>query len=167
MKKLRLMVVFLLLAGVAANAGIERSDTKESLRGLSGVYVVSQFIDIQPEGLATNRIEKMVKTMLNGAGVPVDAEPNRANGDPNLSISVDTIKQPQLGVYVFMVEVAVTQDVQLTRRPHSAPVAARTWSKTIQGITTPDRTDVIEEALKQGVNRFIADYRAMNPGTAD
>src|SRR5579862_8755113 len=98
MKKLRLMVVFLLLAGVAANAGIERSDTKESLRGLSGVYVVSQFIDIQPEGLATNRIEKMVKTMLTGAGVRVDIEPNRANGEPNLSKTVNMIKQKKLCV---------------------------------------------------------------------
>jgi len=64
-------------------------------------------------------------------------------------------------------EVAVTQDVKLTRRPHAAPVAARTWSKTIQGITTPDRTDVIEQAVKQGVSIFVADYHAMNPGTAN
>jgi hypothetical protein len=76
---------------------------------------------------------------------------------------VDTISQAQLGVYAFTVEVAVTQNVQLTRQRNSTPVSARTWSKTIQGITTPDRIDVIEQALKQGLDRFVADYHAVNP----
>lgn len=163
MKKLTSLIVVLLLAGLTARAGIERSDSRDSLRGLKGIYVVSQFVDLQPAGMTTGSVEKSVKAELTKAGVQVDAEPKAAHADANLSITVDTIKQSQLGVYVFTVEVAVTQDVQLTRLPHAAPVAARTWSKTIQGITTPVRTDIIRQALKQQVDRFIAAYRAVNP----
>ena len=157
------LIAFLLLTSLAALAELQRSDTKESLRGLSGVYVISQLIDVQPEGLTTDGINKMVKAALAKAKIAVDAEPKRDNGDANLSITVDTISQPQLGVYAFTVEVAVTQNVQLARQRNSTQAAARTWSKTIQGITTPDRIDVIEQALKQGLDRFAADYHAVNP----
>src|ERR1700690_2120794 len=101
------LIVFLLLTGFTAPAEIQRSDTKESLRDLNGVYVVSQFIDVQPEGLTTVGIEKMVKTALHDAGIPVDAAPQKAHGNANLSITVSTIKNTQLGLYLFTVEVAV------------------------------------------------------------
>jgi hypothetical protein len=34
------------------------------------------------------------------------------------------------------------------------------------GITTPDRTDVIKQTLKQAVNIFATDFRAVNAGMA-
>lgn len=163
MKRLTLLAVVLLLAGLTARAMLQRSNTSASLRGLDGVYVAVQIVDEQPGNITANRVETLVKTALSNAGIPVNTAPKKLNGDANLSVTVDTIKQPQLNVYVFTVEVAVTQDVQLTRQPRSAPVSARTWSKTIQGITIPNRTDVIEQAIKQQVNRFIAAYRAVNP----
>lgn len=156
-----------MLAAPTANAGIERSNTKESLRGLNGVYVVTQIVDEQPEGITTNSITTLVKSALADASIPVDAVPKKFNGDANLSITVDTIKQPQLDAYVFIVEVAVTQDVRLARDPHAPWTSAETWRRSLQGITSPDRTDVIKQALKQCVNMFVADYHAVNPGTAN
>jgi len=169
MKRLTLFLLsgFLLVAGLTADAGMERSDTKESLRGLNGVYVAVQIIDEQPEGITTNSVETLVKSALADATIPVNASPKKFNGDANLSVTVDTIKQPQLDAYVFMVEVVVTQDVRLARDPHAPWTSAETWRRSLQGITSPDRTDVIQQALKQTLNRFIADYRAVNPRPAN
>jgi|SRR5665213_521576 len=156
--------IFLALALPAiCRAELQKSDTKESLRGLKGLYVVSQFIDVQPEGLTTNGIETMAKAALHDAGIPVDAEPDKLNGDANLSVTISTVKDTQLGLYLFTVEVAVTQDVQLARQAQAPPLSAQTWTKTIQGLTKPDRTDVIEQALKQCLNQFVTSYREVNP----
>ena len=163
MQRITLFIGFLLLASLTASAEIQRADTKESLRGLDGVYVVTQMMDEQPEELTTNSIQALVISALADAGIPTNAAPKKFNGDANLSITVDIIKQPQLDVYVFTVEVAVTQDVKLSRLPSARWLSSETWSRTLLGVTSPDRTDVIEQALKKCLNAFVADYRAVNP----
>ncbi|HXI73237.1 MAG TPA: hypothetical protein VNN22_23100 [Verrucomicrobiae bacterium] len=163
MKALTSLIAVLLFAGLTARADVQRADSKESLRVLTGVYVICQLVDVQPEGLTTNRMETLVKFALAEAGVPVDAVPKKFNGDANLSITIATIKQTQLDVYVFTVTVEVAQDVQLTRDPKSKHLMSGTWRPDIQGITSPDRVDVIEQALKQMVNLFVKDYQAVNP----
>ncbi len=157
-----LLILSLLTAVLSAQAGIERSDTKESLRGLNGVYVVVQLVDQQPAGVTTNHVDSLVEAALKDAGIPSDNEPKRSNGDANLSVTVDIIQQPQLNVYIFTTEVAVTQDVKLTRSPRLEGMAAETWRRSLQGITSPDRLDVIDEALKRCVAAFVADYHAAN-----
>ena len=146
-----------------AQAQLQQGDYKQSLQGLNGVFVVIQIVDEQPDGIATNSIEALVKTTLTDAGIPLQTEPQKANGDANLSIVIDTIKQPQLDIYAFTVEVSVTQDVRLSRLPHADWISAETWRKSLQGITSPDRMDVIQLALKQALKYFVTDYRAMNP----
>lgn len=157
------LLIFLFLTGLTAKAGLQRSDTKESLRGLSGVYVVTQIIDEHPEGITTNHIESLVKSALADAGIPVMATPKKTNGDANLSVTVDIIYQPQLNVYAFTAEVAVTQDVQLDRSTPVKGMSAETWRRTLQGITSPDRLDIVDQALKQCMTLFVADYKAVNP----
>jgi hypothetical protein len=168
MKNLNCLAVSLLLlrAGLTAKAGLQHSDTKESLRGLNGVYVAVQIVDMQVPGLATNDVEKLVKSALAGAGIPANTAPEKSNGNANLSVTVAAIKQSQLNAYLFTVEVAVTQDVQLARQPQAGSMAAETWRRTVQGITTPERTDVIAQAIQQGVTAFAADFHAVNPRTA-
>jgi hypothetical protein len=157
------LFLFLLLPSLTALADLQNSDTKESLRGLNGVFVISQLIDTKPEGLSTNNIQKTVEATLHAAGIQVDTKPQNAHGDANLSITVNTVKDAQLGLYLFMVQVTVIQKVQLTRQSHAQPVAAQTWTRNIQGLTSPDRVDVIEQAIKQCVNMFTDDYWKVNP----
>jgi hypothetical protein len=57
----------------------------------------------------------------------------------------------------------VAQDVKMTRETHSKWIFSETWRRTPQGLTSPDRTDVIEQAVKKCVDIFVADYRAVNP----
>ena len=163
MKITPLLIGLVGLASLIARAEIQRTDTKESLRGLDGVFVVTQLLDEQPDGITTNGVETLVKAALTEAGIPIHAVPKKFNGDANLSVTVDVIKQPQLGVYVFTVELAVTQDVKLTRLPQGDWSAAETWSRRLQGITSPDRTDVIDQAISKCVNAFVGEYRAVNP----
>ncbi len=159
-----LVIICLCLLSVwSSRAESQRSDTKESLRGLNGVFVVSQFIDVQPEGLTTNRINSLATSTLRDAGVAIDTEPKKAHGEANLSITISTIKSAQLGLYLFTVEVAVTQDVKLTRQSNMPPMSAETWRRSLQGLTTPDQTAVIEQGLKQCLNQFVASYQAVNP----
>ena len=161
--KLLLLIPCLILFGLSAIAGIQRGDDKESLRGLKGVYLITQFPDQQPEGLTTNAILKSARTTLEAAAIPVDAEPEKAHGEANLSITVAPIYDSQTGLYLFTVQVALIQDAQLTRQPHPATVGAQTWSRTVQGLTSPERLDAIEQALKRCLDKFVADYRAVNP----
>ena len=166
MNKLSGLIVLVLLAALSASAQLQRTDTKESLRGLEGVYVIIQLVDEQPEGVSTNSVRSLVTTALADAGIPTHAVPKKLNGDANLSITVDLIKQPQLDAYVFTVETAVTQDVKLTRDPQAKWSSSETWRRTIQGITSPDRMDVVHLALKNCVTAFVNDYRTVNPKPA-
>jgi len=159
----RFLILFLLTAGLSARADIERSDTKESLRGLHGIYVVVQLVDEQPAGMTTNHFETLVESALTRAGIPINAEPKKSNSNANLSVTVDIIHQPQLDVYVFTTEVALTQEVQLTRPVRGKNMSAETWRRTRQGITSPDRLDVIDQTLKLCMDAFVADYQAVNP----
>jgi hypothetical protein len=159
----RLLFLCMLLPSLAALADLQKSDTKESLRGLNGVFVISQLIDFQPEGLSTNDIQKTVEAALHDAGIQTDAKPQNAHGDANLSITVNTVRDAQLGLYLFMVQVTVIQRVQLTREVHAQSIAAQTWTRNIQGFTSPDRIDVIEQAVKNCIGMFVDDYWKVNP----
>src|SRR6266850_1491100 len=164
MKLIKLLLPVLLLTGLAAQAQIQRSDTKESLRGLTGVYVIVQIVDEHPEGITTNHIESLVKSALADAGITAMPSPTKANGDACLSVTVNLIHQPQLDVYPFMVEVAVTQGVQLKRTSRDKEgMSAETWRRTVQGITSQDRMDVVDQALRKCLDQFTQNYRAVNP----
>jgi len=153
-----------LLAGLNAQAQLQRSDTKESLRGLNGVYVVVQIVDEHPEGVTTNHIESLVKAALADAGITAMSEPAKANGDACLSVTVDIIHQPHLDVYPFTVEVAVTQAVRLKRPARDTEgMSAETGRRTVQAITSPDQMDVVDVALKKCMDQFVESYRAVNP----
>jgi hypothetical protein len=135
-----LIIICLCLTSVwSSRAGLQRSDTNESLFGLSGVFVISQFVDLKPGGFTTNRIEDLAKATLHAADIPVDAEPKKAHGDANLSIIISTVKDTQLGLYLFTVEVAVTQNVKLARQPNVSPMSAETWRRSIQGLRNGPR----------------------------
>jgi hypothetical protein len=65
----------------------------DGFKTLTGFFVTSRFIDLQPDGLTTNGIVKIATDALHTAGITVDAKPEKINGDANLSITVYTIKR--------------------------------------------------------------------------
>lgn len=137
---------------------------RESLRGLTGVYVYVLPVakEVEAGGLSTAQIKKAVETQLRQAGITLYSEPNPADGAANLAIVIDTIKHPQ-GAYLYDVEVSLVQEVRLARLRESEPFPSQTWGAKAMGLTAPNRMNLIMEPLKEKVADFVADYLAVNP----
>ncbi len=163
MKKSILAFVFLLLL-LPILSFAQTSDAKESLRGLSGVFVSVLPIakDAEASGLSADQLQKIVESELRKAGVPILSEAKLGEEYANLVIVIDTIKHPQ-GVYLFTVNASVVQAVQISRPRGKGVFPAETYSKRALGLTTPNRMDVINEPLKEKIREFIEDYLAVNP----
>jgi len=137
---------------------------RESLRGLSGVYVYVQPVekDVEAGGLSTSQIQKVVETQLRGAGILLQSEPQPADGSANLVVIVNTVKHPQ-GAYIYDVEVSLLQEVHLARLQGTESFPSQTWSAKALGLTGANRMDLILEPLKARLADFAADYLAANP----
>ena len=137
--------------------------TRESLRGLNGVFVYVQPIgkEVEEGGLSRTQIQKAVEKQLQDAGIPLHSEPNPADGSANLAIVIDTLKHPQ-GVFLYEVQVSLLQEVHLARRQDQGQFPAETWGAKAIGLTTPNRMDLILEPLRTKVADFVADYLAAN-----
>jgi stress-induced morphogen len=163
MKRIIFTFAFMLLI-LPVLAFSQMSAPKESLRGLRGVFikVLPVARDAQVDGLSTSQIQKMIESELRKAGVPIRSESQLAQEFASLAITIDTIKHPQ-GVYLFTVNVAVVQEVQIARPQRQGSFPAETYSKKALGLTTPSRMDLIYEPLKEKLGEFIRDYLAVNP----
>jgi hypothetical protein len=137
---------------------------RESLRGLNGVYIYVLPVgkDVEAGGLSTGQIQKAVETQLREAGIPIQGEPNPADGSANLAITVDTLRHPQ-GAYLYDVEVSLLQEARLVRRQDSDSFPAQTWSSKAMGLTGAHQMSLILEPLKAKVADFVTDYLAVNP----
>lgn len=103
----------------------------------------------------------MVETKLREAGIPIQSEPQPANGSANLVATIDTVKNPQ-GIYVYAVELSLLQEVHLARRQEPDPFRAETWGAKAIGMTSANRMDLILEPLRARVDDFVNDYLAVN-----
>ena len=163
MKRIIFASAFVLLI-LPTLAFSQASASKESLRGLRGVFinVLPVADDAQANGLSASQIQKIVESELRKAGVPIHSESKFGQEYAGLAITVDTIKHPQ-GVYLFTVSVSVVQEVQISRAQGQGTFPAETYSKRALGLTTPNRMDVIYEPLKEKLGEFARDYLSVNP----
>lgn len=67
----------------------------------------------------------MVEAQLRAGGIPLQSEPQPANGSANLIILIDTVKHPQ-GAFLCDVQVSFLQEVHLSRRQDPEPFPAQT-----------------------------------------
>lgn len=156
------MILLLLLLSAAHLLG-QADNGRESLRGLSGVFVVIPAIseDASRDGLSAAHLRSVVDSILSKAGIPTTKEPQSKDGFANLVVKVDTIKHPQ-GLYLFAASVGLVQTVRLTRNPKMAATPSETWGTAALGVTTPDRLDIIDEPLKEKLGEFIKAFKAAN-----
>jgi len=136
---------------------------KESLRGLSGVYIYVLPLgrEVEAGGLSSSQIQKAVETQLREAGIPIQREPNPADGSANLTIVVDTLKHPQ-GAYLYDIEVSLLQEVHLARLQGSDSFPAQTWGAKAMGMTGANQMNLMLAPLKAKVAGFVADYLSAN-----
>ena len=161
-KFVQILTVVVLFASIAYSQTRQR----ESLRGLTGVYVTVPPVGkgVEGGGLSTSQVQQAVQAQLREAGIPIQDEPQPANGSANLVVIIDTVKHPQ-GAYLYEVEVSLLQDVHLARRQSPDSFPAQTWGGKAIGLTSANRMDLILEPVRERVGDFVADYLAANAKT--
>ena len=156
------LVLLILIGGNAHAQDIEQ--TRNALRGLSGVYVMPEKPldeDAVRGGLSKDATRSDVELKLRQAGIRVISEDEweRAPGKPYLQVWPKVLKGGVLGGYVYHVSVEFKQHVSLVRTP-DIRVFGSTWSVEHMGYT-PDLKD-IRDRMKDLVDKFIDAYLSVN-----
>jgi hypothetical protein len=158
-----MLVVLILIFGNAYAQDIEQ--TRNTLRGLSGVYVMPenpQEEDAIRGGLSQDNIRTEVEMKLRLAGIRVLSreEWEQEPGRPYLQVWPKVLKGGVLGGYMYHITVEFKQYVTLVRSP-SVQVFGTTWSTEHMGYT-PELRD-IRDKMKGCVDIFINGYLSVNP----
>ena len=160
-KSIQIVSVLFLLAVPLLRA---QTRPRESLRGLTGIYVYVHPVskEVEAGGLTTSQIQKAVLAQLREAGIQILNEPQASDGAANLGVIISTVKRSQ-GEYLFEVEVSLLQEVHLARRQDPDTCPAATWSANALGLTGANRMDIILEPVKARLADFVSDFLAVNP----
>jgi hypothetical protein len=147
---------------------LDTPNERITLVGLTGVHVV--VYDLRPEGdgesLTRSRLQAEVEKRLRLAGLrPLGAaEAMRSVGRPTLELRVNVSRStgaPDL--YVYSVDLALRQQIQLTRA-RTIESFAITWSEPPDvGIVDATQFSRIMNAVRAKVEQFLVAWRAANP----
>jgi hypothetical protein len=161
-----IIAFFVFLLNLASDAfAQDDADTRPTLRGFSGVYVVVEPLSpqIEREGLTTDRLQKEIEARIRTAGVKVLSKEEflKTLGKPYLYVNVGiSILRTQITRYIFYIRLEFNQEVSLVKTPESI-VPAATWSTGGWGIDF--NLENIRDVLKNQVEKFIDAYLAVNP----
>ena len=147
---------------------LDTPNERITLVGLTAVHVV--VYDMSPEAeresLTRSALQAEVEQRLRRAGLralgPSDAL--RSRGRPTLELRLNVARsrdaQP---LYVYSVDLALRQKVQLTRA-RTIESFAITWSEPPEvGTVEPARLSVVLDAVRAKADQFIAAWHAANP----
>jgi hypothetical protein len=157
---------FMFFLNLASNAfSQDDADTRPTLRGFSGVYVVVEALSpqIEKEGLTTDQLQRDAEAKIRTAGVKVLSREEfvKAPGKPYLYVNVSiSILRTQITRYIFYVRLEFNQEVSLVKSPGTI-VPASTWSTGGWGIDFS--LENIRDIFKNQVEKFIDAYLAVNP----
>jgi len=157
------LAVLALICGNGYAQDVEQ--TRNSLRGLSGVYVVSENPleeDAIRGGLSHDTIRKEAELKLRLAGIRVLSreEWEKEPGRPYLQVWPKVLKGGVLGGYIYHISLEFKQYVSLVRSS-SIQVFGTTWSAEHMGYT-PELKD-IQDKVKDRIDQFINAYLSVNP----
>ena len=146
------------------------SDTpreRATLAGLTGVGVVVEPMDpaAEKDGLAQSTLQTDVELKLRQEKIRVLTSGERltAPGNPYLYLRVGTMKDDELGVYAYDIDLELTQVVRLTRNPAITSLAT-TWSAPGKiGTVGIRKLFQLRERVRDIVDQFLNAYLAANP----
>jgi hypothetical protein len=139
---------------------------RESLRGLVGMEVVVEPLNIQIEdqGLQTVMLQNSIKQRLQKAGIKVLTERERL-ATPTAAVlmaRVDALHD-RIGRYFYSNDLMLTQRIRLGGTD-ATELSAVTWMKLGGiGIVADDNVKHIEDQVLRKVDQFIKDYLTVNP----
>ena len=156
------LAVLALICGNGYAQDVEQ--TRNSLRGLSGVYVVPENPleeDAIRGGLSQDTIRKEAELKLRLAGIRVLSreEWEKEPGRPYLQVWPKVLKGGVLGGYIYHISLEFKQYVSLVRSS-SIQVFGTTWSVEHMGYT-PELKD-IQDKVNGRIDQFINAYLSVN-----
>ncbi len=156
-----MMMILLLSSGV-----MTQTIGKDSLKGLKSVHVIIENLksDIEKDGLNASTIQTDVEQKLRMAGIKVLTEEEwiKEPGSPYLYVGVSSYKR-DTGLYAFHIEVELSQEVILYRKP-DVLCPAITWACVgLTGTVGAKKVNGLRDRIKDRVDLFINDYFDVNP----
>jgi len=138
--------------------------TRETLRGLTGVIVVTENLreDAEAAGLSAAELQTDVELKLSGAGIHVltQEEWRGTQGRPWLYVSVNTIRY--LGSHFFSIDVQLKQDVALAAKP-AVITSSATWEVGSIGFANSRMlSEKVRGSVSSSVDKFISDFVIAN-----
>ncbi len=162
------LVVALWLAA-PAHGQVEVVDEAGTLRGLEGVEIVVESVDVEADwhGLSTASLQADVARRLTEAKVPVlDSDTGRPQPWLYVRVQVRAGRDRRKGVFAVTMSLQLRQAVTLARDPNLLGLAT-TWAAS-DGVSLFEEDDLerVRERLGQLVDLFVTAYRTANPPTA-
>ena len=157
--------------GMVVGGGSAQTEMdRKSLRGLKGIAVVVEALqpDAERDGLHKDQIKTDIELKLRQAGIRVltTEESFKTPGSPYLYVNLNTTKNDvlygALSTYAFALQVALKQDVTLTR-DSDFKGSAPTWEMHTLGTVGANNLPDVRRILGDLVDRFSNDYLAENP----
>jgi hypothetical protein len=143
---------------------LDNAQTRISLRGLEGIYVILEDLkpDVEEDGLTRRQIEVEIMKRLKTAGIKTlsEEEWRKEQGWPWLYVYAHIIKKVfvEKEVYIFHISFELKQKVTLVRDP-DREVFATTWSKAVLGKS--GYINDMEESIGDLTDSFIRAYHAV------
>lgn len=154
------------LAGPAL--ALDTANERITLVGLTGVHVVVYDMSGEGErtGLGPRSLQADLEQRLRKAGLrPLGAsEALKSASRPTLELRLKLVRSPEAPqVYVYSVELALRQHIQLAR-DRTIESFAITWSEPPDiGAVEAGRASVIRDAIRAKVEQFVSAWHAANP----
>lgn len=142
------------------------NEARQSLAGLSGIYVEVSGVkpEVEQRGLTAEILQADVETQLRKAGIQVVSRTDALGtaGSPHLTLAVTTHTDEADLFFVFGIELALVQDVDLVRDATIVGRAA-TWRTGAVGLVGVQNVQDIRPIIWKRVGQFVNDYLAANP----
>ena len=141
------------------SAGDDRASARASLEGLTEVRLVVERIPADVERRTRLRQGDVLSDVASGvarSGLAVSRDAP-AILYANVAVACDAVN------CAYTIALEVQQPVRLARRPQAGTLVAATWSAGTTGIAGL-RASVIRRRVREQVARFVAEWRAANPG---
>lgn len=163
------IVTTLVLAAMGSASALDSEETRKTLAGLQGVYVLVE--ELQPNiqkyaknfDLDKSSLQKSAEARLRETGIRVLGREEwlKTPGRPVLYININTHEQEKYW-FAYNIQVELQQVAAMEANPAIKSLVG-TWSVNMAGMVNIGTINVLQDRVKNLVDIFIKAYLAVNP----